>query len=123
VAGGATEKQLRLLEALGQPLPRAEDGTVVPTKGQAQLLIDRALVLRRVGQIGHPSTNLASAALTPGPPPDPATAKQLRYLRFLRVPMPRALPKKEARRLINRENAVKNARGALASGDEASAGR
>jgi len=119
----ATDKQLRLLEALGQPLPRDDNGTVVLTKGQAQLLIDRALVLRRVGQIGRPSTNHASAAPTPGLPPDPATAKQLRYLRNLGVPTTSTLTKKGAQRLINRAKAAKRVRGALAPGDEGSAGR
>jgi len=105
----ATDKQLRLLEALGQPLPRDKDGTVVLTKGQAQLLIDRALVLRRAGRTAELSTNLVTAAPHPLPPPAPATAKQLRYLRNLGVPIPPSLTKKEARRLINRARATKSA--------------
>ena len=45
--GPATDKQLAYLEALGQPIPRDKRGTAVLTKGQAQLLIDRALALKR----------------------------------------------------------------------------
>lgn len=103
----ATRKQLRLLEALGQPIPRGKDGTIVLTKGQAQLLIDRALVVRRTGRTASVPTNAAAAALVSSP--DPATARQRRYLRFLGVPTPPALTKKEARRLINRAKMAKKA--------------
>jgi superfamily II DNA or RNA helicase len=106
----ATDKQLRLLEALGQPIPRNKDGIVL-TKGQAQLLIDRALVLRRVGRTAGFPTSPASTAPAPTLPPDPATTRQLRYLRILGVPTPLALTKKEAQRLINRAKAAKKVHG------------
>jgi ATP-dependent helicase IRC3 len=106
----ATEKQVRLLEALGQPLPRGKDRTVVLTKGQAQLLIDRTLVLRRVGRVAGFSSSPALDAPTPVPPPAPATARQLRYLRYLGVKTLPALTKKEARRLINRAKMEKGHR-------------
>jgi hypothetical protein len=96
----ATQKQLRLLEALGQPLPRARDTTIVLTKGQAQLLIDRALVRRRAGRTAALSTSVASAS--PAAQPTPATASQRRYLRFLGVRIPPTLTKKAVRRLISR---------------------
>jgi len=98
----ATDKQLRLLEALGQPILRNKDGIIL-TKGQAQLLIDRAIVLRRVGRAAGFPTPSASAA--PAPPPDPATARQLRYLRILGIRTSRAITKREAQRLINRAKA------------------
>jgi len=105
----ATEKQLRFLEALGQPIPRGRDAKVVLTKGQAQLLIDRALALKRTKP---PTPTIAGPpAATSGTSPEPATPKQLRYLRILRVPIPPAgLTKQDAQRLINRAKAARPAR-------------
>jgi ATP-dependent helicase IRC3 len=93
----ATDKQLRFLEALGQPIPRDAHGTVVLTKGQAQLLIDRALALKHAKR--------TAAVLPASAAPEPATPKQLRYLRILRVPAPAGLTKTEAQRLINKAKA------------------
>ena len=104
----ATDKQLRLLEALDQPIPRNKDGIVL-TKGQAQLLIDRALVLRRAGRTFGSPTSPTSAAPTPVPPPDPATAGQLRYLRILGIQVPPTLTKKKAQHLINKTKAARRA--------------
>jgi superfamily II DNA or RNA helicase len=98
----ATDKQLRFLEALDQLIPRDTHGTVVLTKGQAQLLIDRALALKhakRASAAPASSATAATAAL------EPATPKQLRYLRILRVTAPAGLTKKEAQRLINEAKA------------------
>jgi len=91
----ATDKQLRFLEILGQPIPKDRQGTVVLRKGQAQLLIDRALALK-------PTKPGGSSAIDASVPPEPATAKQLRYLRILRVPIPARLSKKDAQRMINK---------------------
>jgi hypothetical protein len=91
----ATDKQLRFLEVLGQPIPKDRRGTIVLTKGQAQLLIDRALALKPTKLGGSPAID-ASAT------PAPATAKQLRYLRILRVPIPARISKKDAQRMINK---------------------
>jgi superfamily II DNA or RNA helicase len=90
-----TGKQLRFLEILGQPIPKDRQGTIVLTKGQAQLLIDRALALKP----SKPGTSPEVDAFVPA---DPATQKQLRYLRILRVPIPARLSKKDAQRMINK---------------------
>lgn len=103
----ATEKQLRLLDALGQPIPRDKTGTLVLTKGQAQLLIDRALVLRRA-EASAPAREIALRRTAPRPAP--ATARQRRYLRFLQVPTPPQLTKKEARRLISKAKMARKER-------------
>lgn len=95
----ATDKQLRFLEVLGQPIPRDRSGTIVLTKGQAQLLIDRALALKQTQRLG------ASLAADASAPMDSATAKQLHYLRVLQVPIPVRLSKKDAQRLINKARA------------------
>ncbi len=94
-----------MLEALGQPLPRGKDGAVVLTKGQAQLLIDRVLVLQRARRTAALPDSATSAG--PAPRPLPATTRQRRYLRFLRVPVPATLTKKEARRLITKAKIAK----------------
>jgi ATP-dependent helicase IRC3 len=97
----ATDKQLRFLEFLGQPIPKDKHGTVVLTKGQAQLLIDRAQALKQT-KFPEPSPAENLTLL-----PDPATAKQLRYLRVLQVPIPARLSKKDAQRMINRAKAAR----------------
>jgi superfamily II DNA or RNA helicase len=83
----ATEAQIKTLERLRQPIPRDASGQVALTKGQATLMIERALVLKRRSS----------------PPPqesEPATPKQIRYLRALGFHIPPSLTKREASSLI-----------------------
>jgi hypothetical protein len=73
--------------------------------------IERAGVLRCAGRTTGFPTSIASTTLARVSPPNLATARQRRYLRFLGVPTPPALTKKEARRLINKAKAAKKVHG------------
>ena len=92
-----TPEQLRALERLRQPIPRDAHGRVLLTRGQASLLIDRAITLRRAQREAAPAAS------------EPPTHKQLRYLRYYRIPIPDGLTKQGASELIGRHRKFQEA--------------
>jgi ATP-dependent helicase IRC3 len=92
-----TPEQLRALERLRQPVPRDPQGRVLLTRGQASLLIDRAVTLRRAQR------EAAQAAS------EPPTPKQLRYLHYYHIPIPDGLTKQGASDLIGRHRKFQQA--------------
>jgi len=77
----ATRKQIALIERAGLEVDQALGRTI--TRGEASHIIDRLLTLEKA----HP---------------EPATAKQLGFLRWKRIPHEKGISKREASRLISR---------------------